>query len=846
MPQVGQSEILCPIVVFLDKTHTDAKGRLTQEPVMFTLGIFNQETRNNPKAWRPLGLLPNFKHLHQAKTVHERNADFHFVLSEVLADLKEAQSSGGLKVRFPYQGKDIEALLKIPVAAVLGDHEGQNKNCGHRGCKSAFLCRRCKIHRSNTDRPMRGRPFKATEIDQLRSEKKKKELEALSHYQIDLGTAYQGVDFGADDGGGINLMSWPDLMHTIKHGLMDRLRSNLLSEWMPLFSKDFEKYLAQMKQLRKSKDKDAMKGTKPVEKRLAFNQSLIDVVDLVAKYWGQLLQHQSDREIGRIHFQNGIASGEATKFTCGEMPAVMLLFAMILSSGLGYQFFDTPKGTTEARFQAGKNKLLKDNGQRFRLDMERTADYIWAFEETIMLSELLTSSEMTVEFVLKYLAPYIDLMMKRWTQKLPRYHGNGWKLTKFHNLVHLPEMLVQMGNVKVTDTETGEHLHVHVKAKAQTTQRQQKTFDQQVGVRLHESRIIERAKTELGITFGKKAAKLTCDEGSGGVSCPRGVFGADGKFASEGLQFFDISLRRSIEDFLYRAVMVHVNRQGACSPMHYYTEARIKIPGKKTALTLFRADPSFYTLKGAERGWHDLAIATKPKVAEDPKIKVPVPVQLLGFLKFDGLDTPFQIARKYNNRQPKVTPGSEWAIVHAFNKYPQDPFEGRQPNYQSRLLSVANKITHSTTNSRNKFLSIFLISIADITDTCVGVPNVFVEEATNQKNSEYRIQVNRDYEFIFVTPKSKWAAEYMRWIKKECLEQNVKPMTTQQEGKMMEAAARERPEFSEWDYSDEDAADRSDYEDGDTSDVEEAGSTARNKRPPRTVAAQQGKRRRRK
>ena len=48
-------ERLIPIIFFTDKTHTDIHGRLCLEPVQFTLGIFNRETRNNPKAWRTIG-----------------------------------------------------------------------------------------------------------------------------------------------------------------------------------------------------------------------------------------------------------------------------------------------------------------------------------------------------------------------------------------------------------------------------------------------------------------------------------------------------------------------------------------------------------------------------------------------------------------------------------------------------------------------------------------------------------------------------------------------------------------------------------------------------------------------
>ena len=51
------NDVLCPIIFFIDKTHTDTNGRLCLEPIRFTLGIFNRETQNNPSSWRTIGYI---------------------------------------------------------------------------------------------------------------------------------------------------------------------------------------------------------------------------------------------------------------------------------------------------------------------------------------------------------------------------------------------------------------------------------------------------------------------------------------------------------------------------------------------------------------------------------------------------------------------------------------------------------------------------------------------------------------------------------------------------------------------------------------------------------------------
>jgi len=45
------NELLRPIILFVDKTHTDARARATFEPIQFTLGLFNQATRSRQEAW---------------------------------------------------------------------------------------------------------------------------------------------------------------------------------------------------------------------------------------------------------------------------------------------------------------------------------------------------------------------------------------------------------------------------------------------------------------------------------------------------------------------------------------------------------------------------------------------------------------------------------------------------------------------------------------------------------------------------------------------------------------------------------------------------------------------------
>ena len=54
-----ENDILVPVILFIDETTVANNGSCSIEPVSFTLGIFNRETRGNPDAWSILGYLPS-------------------------------------------------------------------------------------------------------------------------------------------------------------------------------------------------------------------------------------------------------------------------------------------------------------------------------------------------------------------------------------------------------------------------------------------------------------------------------------------------------------------------------------------------------------------------------------------------------------------------------------------------------------------------------------------------------------------------------------------------------------------------------------------------------------------
>ena len=85
------------IPTFQDKTFTDNKGVLCQEPVLITLGIFNRETRNRTDAWRPIGFVPNMDLLELSKNTTEKMSDYHVIVNHIMSKLFDMQEKKGIR-----------------------------------------------------------------------------------------------------------------------------------------------------------------------------------------------------------------------------------------------------------------------------------------------------------------------------------------------------------------------------------------------------------------------------------------------------------------------------------------------------------------------------------------------------------------------------------------------------------------------------------------------------------------------------------------------------------------------------------------------------------------------------
>lgn len=136
------TQILCPLIFFIDGVAIDTYGKKSLEPVSFTLGIFNRNTRNKASAWRVLGYIPNIEKTNKVnyksskQGSDEKRLHYHRMLSVILNGLETYQSKDGIITTLPFwtSSEDREpeyrrVQMKFPIMFIIGDCIGNDKLC---------------------------------------------------------------------------------------------------------------------------------------------------------------------------------------------------------------------------------------------------------------------------------------------------------------------------------------------------------------------------------------------------------------------------------------------------------------------------------------------------------------------------------------------------------------------------------------------------------------------------------------------------------------------------------------------------------------------------------------------
>ena len=448
------NELLCPIIFFIDKTHTDVNGRLCLEPIRFTLGIFNRETRNNPTAWRTIGYIYDQAHIY-TKDKKMKVVDYHFMMEKILEEFKEFQKTS-IQWTLKLDEKEYNVFLKIPVMFIIGDTDGHDKICGRYTSRSNIqtLCRYCSIPFDSTDDPEYKIVYnKHTTMMKMVAKGNPSKLKKHSMHPIE--NAWRNVQF-CDSERGLFGALCGDLMHCLQHGLFMYLVTMLFDQ------KKIKTVVT---------NKEAGETSEVLSTRSAFSESYCRVFDKLSRHYGKMMMHQSDRDIPRTHFYSSYVS--IARKNASEMSGILLVYLMVLNS-------------SEGQFKIDE-----------QLGEGRTANFIEVIELMLMLESFCNQDDMSFKMV-KRLKFFMPFLLDKYKTTLNRQVGCQMKIIKFHLPLHFAEDMLRFGSMKNFDTGIGESHHkTESKLPAKNTQRRQSNFEYQTAQRQIENLALSIAMSRL-------------------------------------------------------------------------------------------------------------------------------------------------------------------------------------------------------------------------------------------------------------------------------------------------------------------------------------------------------------
>ena len=232
-----EEDLLVPIQLYMDETTLDTFSHLQLHPLVLTLLIFNQKTRNLSMSWRTIAYIPNFDSLFDSKdyTVQMKHNDFHFCLRYLLNGVEklfQSQESYLWKFNFTkYSGKSYLRNLKFVMGNILGDAKGANVLCSrfNNNTFTSHLARDCDVMIENADNHEHQCVFHKQKILNILSQEQLKNLSFRKPFPY---SAFCNIDFGANCYG-INGACAADPCHMFNKGVVERLPKNFFARITP-------------------------------------------------------------------------------------------------------------------------------------------------------------------------------------------------------------------------------------------------------------------------------------------------------------------------------------------------------------------------------------------------------------------------------------------------------------------------------------------------------------------------------------------------------------------------------------------------------------------------------------
>ena len=467
-------DFLCPIILYIDRTHVDEGGRYTLEPVVFTSSIFNIETRRSHNAWRPLGYISKdyeaaIVSLADGKTQDARKKErtrvkkenYHrqiFLLLSGIRNVQQQKDSRLQNVQITINNTTCVKNIFCPILFVICDMSAADDLClhkklydgprPHRACNATFdelndpLCD-CVFHYAQT-------------IECVTQDGSDELLASYQQYRAD--NAFTGLQIGHPDLG-IYGATTLDTMHAIREGLLQKCRDVLLSD-LPDSTKE------RLNQMGK---------------------------DLVNQHKQTVL---SDYPRISVLMTKGVT--ENARIKAHEYVGLTFVLVLLFQQTEGWNILQehVKRGRSNKRHEERARDLLEVLECLLCFDEWTRQHSMWAINDDVAETQVQAS---------------IAQMIAMIETRLPRHTGNEWKLPKIHELFHIVGTVGMYGALSNYCTACPETNHIFFgKKTGRATQKRESTFVCKSAQRLADTMVFNMYQSIVASTIendSKVAAK---------------------------------------------------------------------------------------------------------------------------------------------------------------------------------------------------------------------------------------------------------------------------------------------------------------------------------------------------
>ena len=404
----GNNLFICPLILYVDKTFIDPnKSRFNLEPLNVSFALFKQTCRLSFEFWKTIGYVPDAPDSVDSTTEKGYKArNYHTMLEFLLQDLIEIHTNPEIFDNFPLRiGNHVKVVnLRFPVAFIISDTQGADKLCGrYLNYKQTVQ----RLHRTCLCPPVLSTSTVEqcvwVQMDNVMNAIDSNEKEPLfclsQHYIPD--HAFRYIDFGSNSHG-IFAATPNDYLHGIKLGVIHYLLDVFLNQELN------------------------------VAARLCLDQSL--------KQLSPHFKQGGSKQFPRLYFPNGVTS--IKNCTADENVGIMfVLYLLIMNTQCRQALVATEK-----------------------ISIARLNEYVKVFNNLLVFLMWLSSPNSTF-WQLQDARSHnrasrrINSLMDLITNDFNRKKGQGWNISKMHELTHITRLIDMFGSPANYDTGPCERMH---------------------------------------------------------------------------------------------------------------------------------------------------------------------------------------------------------------------------------------------------------------------------------------------------------------------------------------------------------------------------------------------------